>query len=1011
MFRSIQLLSAIRILAVTITFVAIACGQTLPHKTYSTADGLANDFVEDIVRDSRGFLWFCTGEGLSRFDGYGFRNYTIADGLPHRTVNDLLELGDGTFLVATSDGIAIFDPIGTAVDPVTDQSPARPMFKVIRSGVPPFDQQPFRAEKLTSLSDGRVLVTTVWAIFILSKDGVEWRFEQLKYDSWRSLEFTDAVTDKRGNYWVGSQSGIWWVDPKAGDPVLVSGVSPTMLFLDRNGNVWSGIGIGHEGLGYFGYDESSRPVQLRKFKKADGLADDVWINDIFETADGRILVGTGNGVSEFIPGKQNAERSFVTISGTKATAVGEDLGGNIWVGTAITGAVRITRHGFDFFAIPEVPPYTSVTSIFKSGDGSIYLTSSESLLYRFEGDRFEKIIPGGFRSRSWGWNQLDLRSSVAGEWWIPGADGLYRYPPVAFRALAGSSPKQVYNKRSGLLGDAIFNTFEDSRGDIWISYTGIAAVSRWVRRTDRFEHLTNAENLPESSGTVAFGEDAAGNVWIGLYTGGVARFKNGRFDRFPAPEYLPATMINQIFRDSKGRLWLAVNSGGIVQVEDFDGDQPRFKRISVADGLSSVQANCITEDKSGRIYVGTAKGINRIDPETGRIKVISQADGLPGSNINRCAVDDDGNLWFAQRFTVVRMTPEADERAPAPTIFVSEIRANGERVRSLSELGESLIDGIRLGTDQRRIQISFFSLAFGTGESPTFQYRLDGSEWSDPTHERTVVLNQSPGTFRFEVRALNSQGIASEAPAIVEFSIAYPLWQRWWFLLLIAFAVGTVVYWIYRVRLNRLIELERVRMRIATDLHDDIGSSLSQIAILSEVARRRPGVAEPLDQIAETSRETLDSMSDIVWAINPSKDNLHDLLHRMRRFASDVLDAKEIDCRFDFNDGGRGISLGADMRREIFLMFKECVNNVAKHSGAKSAKIGVRSDEREIKIRVEDDGVGFQSDQEHDGQGGNGLINLKRRAETLGGVARIESEEKKGTVVEISIPLKHSRIF
>ncbi|HRH46542.1 MAG TPA: ATP-binding protein, partial [Pyrinomonadaceae bacterium] len=224
-------------------------------------------------------------------------------------------------------------------------------------------------------------------------------------------------------------------------------------------------------------------------------------------------------------------------------------------------------------------------------------------------------------------------------------------------------------------------------------------------------------------------------------------------------------------------------------------------------------------------------------------------------------------------------------------------------------------------------------------------------------------------------------------------------------------------YTIYRYRLKRLLELERIRTRIATDLHDDIGSSLSQIAILSEVVRQKVGdngANKPLNMIADTSRELVDSMSDIVWAINPNKDSFSDLVKRMRRFASDVLEAKDILFKFEFSESSKNTALGADIRREVYLMFKECINNLAKHSEATNTEISILIEGNNLAVKIKDNGRGFYVPpfDEHttfEGFGGNGLFNLKRRTENLGGKFQIDSEIGKGTTVSFEIPLKEKK--
>ena len=219
-------------------------------------------------------------------------------------------------------------------------------------------------------------------------------------------------------------------------------------------------------------------------------------------------------------------------------------------------------------------------------------------------------------------------------------------------------------------------------------------------------------------------------------------------------------------------------------------------------------------------------------------------------------------------------------------------------------------------------------------------------------------------------------------------------------------SIALVVYGLFRYRLSRLLELERVRTRIATDLHDDIGSSLSQVSVLSEVVNRRvgdePSVSEALSMMATLSRDLVDSMNDIVWAINPRRDRLSDLTQRMRRFCSDVFTAREIEFEFRAPDAQQNIQLGADVRREVYLIFKESVNNIARHSGCTRAEIDISFKHDSLDLRLCDNGCGFDPNEMSDG---NGLANMRQRAQRLGAVSSIHSEAGCGTTVSLSVPL------
>src|SRR6185369_1469118 len=210
---------------------------------------------------------------------------------------------------------------------------------------------------------------------------------------------------------------------------------------------------------------------------------------------------------------------------------------------------------------------------------------------------------------------------------------------------------------------------------------------------------------------------------------------------------------------------------------------------------------------------------------------------------------------------------------------------------------------------------------------------------------------------------------------------------------------------------RRLIELERVRTRIATDLHDDIGASLSKIAILSDVAGQElsPMKGSPaLAQIADTSRDCVDAMSDIVWAVNPQRDHLSDLTHRMRRFAEDLLDAKDIDFTIRSTLEDKDVHLGADLRREVYLNFKECINNLVKHSDCTEAAVAFSINGPWLVISITDNGKGFEpaTNGNSSGMGGHGLASMQRRANALGGSLKIDSGIGRGTNVTLRVPIR-----
>jgi two-component sensor histidine kinase len=347
--------------------------------------------------------------------------------------------------------------------------------------------------------------------------------------------------------------------------------------------------------------------------------------------------------------------------------------------------------------------------------------------------------------------------------------------------------------------------------------------------------------------------------------------------------------------------------------------------------------------------------------------------------------------------------------------LIGGLRVNGVAY-PVSELGESNIPDLRLRADQNNVQIDFFALSFKAGEVLRYRYRLDGADgaWSKLAEQRSVnYASLRPGNYLFRVEAEDSEGTTSALAATVGFMVLPPIWRRWWFLALAALTTGLVLAGTYNYRVSYLLEMERIRTRIATDLHDDIGSSLSQIAILSEVVRQRLGtvgasICEPLTQIADISRELIDSMSDIVWAINPERDHLHDLTQRMRQFASNLLTARNIAVTFQPHPTvpELEIRVGAEFRRQIFLIFKEGIHNIAKHSGCTSARVGFLLESGFMILTLEDNGRGFDSSQ---ASSGHGMESMRSRSERLGGQLTVNSQSDRGTTITLRVPLKGGR--
>jgi ligand-binding sensor domain-containing protein/two-component sensor histidine kinase len=1022
--------------------------EQLPVRIYTTADGLPRDVILRIVRDSHGFLWFCTADGLSRFNGYEFTNYGVEDGLPHPFINDLLETRRGVYWVATNGGgVARFNSSSLPNDQHT-----RNLFTSFPVGDKPTSN---RVNFLYEDRGGQVWAGTDGGLFRLEETSgqVIFRRVSLNLGELENVLIVRAlVEDTEGSLWASTQGlGLvrrlpdgrtvrYQIQPSRGDLV-------ESLMFDPEGRLWiahrGGAGLvvfkpepaptiaaGDQlltrtmvasGSGLRSSNQRVRlpeiPGEAYRYTTADGLASDTVLGGIYQSADGRIWIGTDAGLTVFSDGHF---RSYTTAQGLSSRSVWrevEDRDGNLWLASA-TGAMKITWSGFTTFGKVDGLSNAQVRSVFENQRGELCVTSDEGepFINHFDGQRFNGVklqVPREIKGFGWGWNQVTFQDHT-GEWWVPTYYGLYRFPRVAsMDQLAHTRPKAVYNQQHGELpGSDVFRLFEDSRGDIWISIAGGEPnVVRWERATESFHVYSEGEGLPRYSPPTAFREDAAGNLWLGFYEGGLARYRDGRFRMFTQSDGMPAGPVRALYLDRVGRLWVATGQDGVARLDDPQAERPHFVVYTTADGLASNGVSCITDDKLGRMYFGTARGLDQLDLQTKRVRHYTKADGLSSSSITVAFRDRQDALWFGTEQGLSRLIPTSDPPPSPPPILISGLRIAGD-VQAISALGETEVSGLVLNPTQNQLSIDFVALGFAAGEALKYQYKLVGAndEWSAPTDQRTInYASLLPGSYRFIVRAVTADGNISPTPAIINFRILPPLWQRWWFvtLVLLTFALGIAT--IYRYRVRRLIELERVRTRIAVDLHDDIGASLSLIAMLSEVAQRQvqrgnTDVAEPLSSIASSSRELVDAMGDIVWAVNPSKDRFSELVKRMRRFTSDAFSSRDIALQFEAPDD-HDFKLGADARREIFFIVKEAVNNIARHSGCTKAAVILRVQSGSLLLELRDNGKGFVPLQANEG---NGLASMRERARRLGGEFEVVTNGH-GTTLRLVVPLDRQR--
>jgi ligand-binding sensor domain-containing protein/signal transduction histidine kinase len=992
--------------------------EQVATKTYTTADGLARDSVRRIVSDPRGFLWFCTSEGLSRFDGYRFVNYGTDRGLPHPWVSDLLVTRRGDYWVATGGGPVRFDPTGGAR---------------LFGPLPPKAAPTGHAFALMEDRAGVVWLGAMGGLFRLQEDadGARWVAVDVGTPLGPSRRPGDPnhnvlslLEDRAGGIWAGtSADGLFHRRPQGRwERYAIHGLPQhgvNALHEDASGGLWAGTSAGLVRL--VAHPDPSQTIVQRVYTVADGLPND-WVNVIFRSAEGRTWCGTRRaGLGEIVFAADAEPRVRTALWLPELTenvrSISQDRDGALWIGSESSGAIKLPRNGFTSYSMADGLRSNRIGFIFEDRNGDVAVVNHGGILNHFDGQRFvPRVVPAPpGTSYHWFGGQSILQDRH-GEWWLASMQGLFRFPATAgLRQIADSAPRALYTSRQGLGGNEVVLVHEDAAGDLWIGSGPGLSPTRWQRSSGRFRAFGPADGLPRDKGGVTvFRDDASGGLWMGYYYGGVARHRDGRFDFFDEAAGLPAGGISDILVDRKGRIWIATQRGGVARIDDPTLAQPRIKAYTMAAGLSSDDTRCLVEDLAGHIYIGTGRGVDRLDPETGEIRRYTTADGLANSETTVAFRDRRGALWFGTLSGLSVLMPEADVPLAPPPVFIMGVNVGGSP-REISEVGENSVLGLEVESDCA-LQVDFVGVSFAAGEVLRYQYRMEGldSRWSPPTDQRTVHYAALPaGSYQLAVRSVRSNGVVSETPAVVAITVRPPLWRRSWFLGLAAVAAVLTAYAAHRLRVSRVLELERVRTRIATDLHDDIGSSLSRMAILSEVVRRditesHPEAGRTVAKIADAAREMVDATGDIVWSIDPRQDDVDHLVVRVREFAAGVFDAKGIAWTLDAGPEIAARKISPEQRRQLFLIFKEAMHNVVRHAACARVAMRFAIEGHRLLAEIRDDGCGFApepSPSTPGRRGGHGLGSMRARAVKLGGRLDVQTAPGRGTHLTLSAPL------
>jgi signal transduction histidine kinase len=444
-----------------------------------------------------------------------------------------------------------------------------------------------------------------------------------------------------------------------------------------------------------------------------------------------------------------------------------------------------------------------------------------------------------------------------------------------------------------------------------------------------------------------------------------------------------------------------------------------FSHVTVNDGLASDKIIGILEDSRESLWLLTPKGISRYTPATRSIRNYDARDGvrLDAALYTPYLKDGNGEMFFGGFSGLIRFNPDSImDNLNVPSIVLTAFKKQEQQVKLDTAISEKKM--IQLSYKDNVFSFEFAALNFVSGGKNQCAYRLEGfdEDWVYAGTKRTATYtNLDGGSYIFRVKGSNNDGIWNEKGTSIAVIVTPPFWKTWWFrvfgFVAILLSVGGSIRYVEMKKLKKRIELleneralERERTRISQDMHDEVGSSLSEIAILSELAKKKPEESEAhIQEISDLASEVIDNVSEIVWAMNPRNDTLDNLVAHLRRYAVKYLNLAQIRCSFDAPENVPPHHLTAEVRRNIFLVVKEALHNIVKHAHAREVSVTVKLVDRSLEIQIGDNGKGF--DLEELAESGNGLGNMNKRMADIGGVLTMTSRPDHGTRVAMRVPV------
>lgn len=1009
-------------LAVALLIQASAVGAqpaALAFERLSLDDGLTGYGITALAHDASGFLWIGTKRGLNRYDGVRVRAFT-------RNPDDDRQLRDDHITALVEDphhpgalwvgtrlgGLSRFDP----------QTELFTSFTAATSALPSNWIQALHADRQG----------TLW----VGTDAGLYRFSAAAESSEAfqrvTLPGTLTRTDVRVIYEAPSRPGQLWIGTAQGLALLnTSGEAfpgdarrPSFSTLDdstitalaeADGALWCGTETGtlyridlatrHVARYPLEIDDTQR--RITALRASDLFEDILWIGTYQQ---GLLALDTRTGTTQAYTRDEQIPQSLSDANVNGIVETDERL----WVGTE--AGLNASHPPPLFSAVMTSGPVLSLYEA-PSMPGTVWVSVSAGGLWTYDrttGTLDSLKIAPAIPNRI-----IDLHEDRLGQFWLAGDR------PALFLLDRSRQHATAYPLRDGdLLVHQIYES-PTHPGFLWLAtreggLLKFDIVSKKVvhRYTASPDTSCSASAVSRTTGSLCVNyvfslherPEAPGIFWLGTRGGGLHRLDTRThtvtvFRRDAETGCLPSDDIISVASTPDGMLWLGTYGAGLV---GFDPHTYTCTTFTRTDGLPHSDVGTIFVDSNHRLWLGTSNGLSVFDPAEETFTTFTREDGLQ-SNVFHYDAEfqhKNGEIIVGGKSGFTIFHPNSIIVAsPPPRVVITGLRVDGQPF-PLDRRGEGFAP-LTLDYTQRDLAFDFAALDLRQPSKNRYKVRLDGADdaWQ-PLGNQTSVRYPllTPGRYTFRVAGANSEGVWNEDGAALTFRIRPPFWRAWWFWALLAGATIVLLAVAYQYRVRQLLRVERTRQRIADDLHDDIGSKISNVALRLDLAGRtlalRDDDQQLLADLSHTARAVVDDLRDAVWIVDAGHDTLSSLVARMEQSADEMLRG----CTFTFAVPTTipDAALPMERRRHLYLFFKEALHNVVRHSQADQVTIALTIDAGLLDLRVVDDGIGFDVQA---ARRGRGLRTMRTRADALDGDLHLASEPGQGTTVRLQVQI------